>query len=289
MDAIERARRSLHGLSVGDAFGERFFGHPDVVPGLIAARALPAGPWRWTDDTHMALSVVEVLARHGRIEQDVLAAAFARRYREDNHRGYGPGAHDILDTIARGVPWREVTRAAFGGQGSMGNGAAMRAAPIGAYFAGDEARAADEARLSAEPTHWHAEGQAGAIAVAVAASVIAAGGDARAMLEAARAHTPAGATREAIARAAAMAAGASVEEMAAALGSGQRVIAVDTVPFALWCAARHVGDFEGAMWTTVAGLGDRDTTCAIVGGIIAAGDAPVPSDWSSAREPLPAV
>jgi ADP-ribosylglycohydrolase len=289
VDAIERARRALHGLSVGDAFGERFFGPPDVVLSRIAARTLPASPWRWTDDTAMALSIVEVLARHGRIEQDALATAFGRRYREDNHRGYGATAHDILHAIAGGAPWRQVTSAVFDGQGSMGNGAAMRAAPIGAYFAGDAARAATEARLSAEPTHWHKEGQAGGVAVAVAASVVAGGGDARALFDAALLHTPAGETRAGIARAASLPATARADEAAGELGSGSRVIAADTVPFALWCAARHLGDFEGAMWTTVAGLGDRDTTCAIVGGIVAAGGAPVPEQWARAREPLPAV
>jgi len=36
----------------------------------------------------------------------------------------------------------------------------------------------------------------------------------------------------------------------------------------------------------VAGGGDVDTTCAIVGGIVGAG-APVPPDWLERREPLP--
>ena len=42
------------------------------------------------------------------------------------------------------------------------------------------------------------------------------------------------------------------------------------------------------MWTTVAALGDRDTTCAIVGGILAArvGRAGLPREWLEAREPL---
>jgi ADP-ribosylglycohydrolase len=72
------------------------------------------------------------------------------------------------------------------------------------------------------------------------------------------------------------------------LGSGYRVIASDTVPFALWCAARHLDDYAEALWATVAGLGDRDTTCAIVGGIVAlsAGRASIPADWLAAREPL---
>ncbi len=36
------------------------------------------------------------------------------------------------------------------------------------------------------------------------------------------------------------------------------------------------------------GLGDRDTTCAIAGGILAAGDQgrPIPGAWRSARESL---
>ena len=74
-----------------------------------------------------------------------------------------------------------------------------------------------------------------------------------------------------------------------ALGTGQRVISSDTVPFALWCAARHLASYAEALWTTVAGLGDRDTTCAIVGGIVSlsAGAASIPEEWSSATEALP--
>src|SRR5207244_1505850 len=59
---------------------------------------------------------------------------------------------------------------AFGGAGSYGNGAAMRVAPLGDYFAGDPAAAARHAELSAEVTHTHTEGIAGAVAVAVAAA-----------------------------------------------------------------------------------------------------------------------
>ena len=44
---------------------------------------------------------------------------------------------------------------------------------------------------------------------------------------------------------------------------------VGVVHVALWCAARYLDDYEEALWLTVSGLGDRDTTCAIVGGIVA--------------------
>ena len=73
------------------------------------------------------------------------------------------------------------------------------------------------------------------------------------------------------------------------LGNGVKVSAQDTVPFCLWCAAKYLDNYEEAMWATVSALGDRDTTCAIVGGIVACytGVEGIPPDWLAAREPLP--
>ena len=69
---------------------------------------------------------------------------------------------------------------------------------------------------------------------------------------------------------------------------GRQVAAHDTVPFTLWVAARHRDDFETAMWTTAVAGGDVDTTCAIVGGIVAAGpQAHLPRQWRVRCEPLP--
>jgi ADP-ribosylglycohydrolase len=72
------------------------------------------------------------------------------------------------------------------------------------------------------------------------------------------------------------------------LGSGAQVISEDTVPFSVWCAARHLDSYEEALWSTVSGMGDRDTTCAIVGGIVAlsAGRESIPVAWLAARERL---
>ena len=45
------------------------------------------------------------------------------------------------------------------------------------------------------------------------------------------------------------------------------------------------------MWQTVAGLGDRDTTCAIVGGIVACAGPVwgIPDEWLRRREDLAAI
>ncbi|MER6005353.1 ADP-ribosylglycohydrolase family protein [Nonomuraea angiospora] len=72
------------------------------------------------------------------------------------------------------------------------------------------------------------------------------------------------------------------------LGNGRQVSAHDTVPFTLWVAARERHDFEAAMWTTAAAGGDVDTTCAIVGGIVAvAENVHLPQEWRRRCEPLP--
>jgi ADP-ribosylglycohydrolase len=73
------------------------------------------------------------------------------------------------------------------------------------------------------------------------------------------------------------------------LGNGRCTSAQDTVPFALWAAARNLDDFEQAFWTTASAGGDVDTTCAIVGGIVAAkvGADGLPAQWRAACEPLP--
>lgn len=285
---MDRIALALEGLSVGDAFGETFFGEPELMRSRIDRREVRPGRWGWTDDTAMALSVVDVLRAHGAIDRDALARAFADRYRADPRRGYGGTAHGILQAIGLGVPWPEASGRAFGGQGSMGNGAAMRAAPIGACFAEDLDAVIANARASAEPTHAHPDGQAGAIAVALAAALACQRPSGAELLAEVAARTPDGATRDGLSKAMSLPFSYDVRTAVAALGNGAGVISSDTVPFALWCAARHLDDYEAAMWTTVSGLGDRDTTCAIAGGVVAlaVGIDGIPLAWRAAREDL---
>ncbi len=290
LDREQRTLLCLDGLSVGDALGERFFGPQAEAVLRIAARELPPRPWRYTDDTEMAISMVEVLFERGELDPDLLAQRFARRL--DLSRGYGRGAHELLQSYRRGVSWRVGAQGMFGGSGSYGNGAAMRVAPLGAFFADDLDTVVEQAALSARVTHAHMEGVAGAIAVALAAAVAygqsvtgeLSGAD---LFESVLARTPGCLTRERIQEASCLALATSVDEASRRLGSGQGVSSQDTVPFVLWCAAHNLADYERAFWHTVSGLGDRDTTCAMVGGIVALSSRSVPKGWLAAREPLP--
>jgi hypothetical protein len=152
------ALASLRGLALGDALGSQFF-VPANYPALQSG-ALPPGVWQWTDDTEMACSVVAVLHAHGSIDQDDLAASFAQRH--DFDRGYGPAVNRMLRLIRQeGADWRTLAAQMFNGQGSWGNGAAMRVAPLGAWYAGEPEKAAEQAELSAyttqSPQRWSPE------------------------------------------------------------------------------------------------------------------------------------
>ncbi|MFI6044032.1 ADP-ribosylglycohydrolase family protein [Nocardia sp. NPDC051321] len=282
-------------MSVGDALGAQFFVPGRSVPDLLAGRP-PAAPWPWTDDTEMACSVYSEIRGRGHIDQDALAAVFADRC--EPYRGYGAGTVVVLHEIRDGRPWAQAAGAAFGGGGSWGNGAAMRVAPLGAYFADDPDRAATEAALSAEVTHRHPEAIVGAMVIAVAAAHAAATRETSCtpsgLLQSVEPYLVDGRTADGIRRARNLL-GRPVAEAAYKLGNGAAVSAQDTVPFTLWAAATFLTDYPSAITACIEAGGDADTTAAIVGGIVAAHTGigqrdeirGVPEYWLAAREPLP--
>ncbi|MGW2842206.1 ADP-ribosylglycohydrolase family protein [Streptomyces sp. NPDC001493] len=278
---------SLRGLSVGDALGSQFF-VPVNYP-LLRSRTVPSGPWQWTDDTEMACSVVAVLAEHGRIDQDALAHSFAEHH--DFDRGYGPAVNRMLRLVREGGDWQELAAGLFQGQGSWGNGSAMRIAPLGAWYAGDPEQATHQAEISSYTTHQHREAVTGAMAVAAAAALAAAPGGPpppEELLDTVIALLPRSAVVAGLRRAKDMLDYEDPTTVAAVLGNGRRTSAQDTVPFALWSAARSLGSYEEAFWVTAQAGGDVDTTCAIVGGIVAAGQAGAPpAGWLAQTEDAP--
>jgi ADP-ribosylglycohydrolase len=291
---MARALASLEGLSCGDAFGECFFDPRNRAAEIRLSRTLPPAPWLFTDDTMMAVSVCASLQRHHGIEPEWLAESFARHY--DPERGYGQAMNALLTRLEAvgAANWFEEAQDLFDGAGSLGNGAAMRVAPVGAYFAHDLGLVAEQAALSAIATHCHPEGIAGAIAVAAAAAIAWRNRDganamnAAAFLQAVHACTPASKVRDGIDRALELPASTMALDAALTIGNGARGTAQDTVPFALWCAARCLDSYENALWETVNGGGDLDTNCAIVGGIVAMQSEArgIPRQWLERREPL---
>src|SRR5947208_3296444 len=106
-------------------------------------------------------------------------------------RGYGAGAHRILEAIHHGAPWWSVSRSA--------------------------------SRASAEVTHAHPEGMAGAIAVAVAAAGAYRGLRGAKLLGFVIEATPEGETRDGLTRAAALPSTEPVGAVVGELGNGSQV------------------------------------------------------------------
>lgn len=292
-ERLHRAHRSLTGLAIGDALGEMLSYRHSNAPQIIRS-GLAAGPWFHTDDTEMALSVVEVLGTYGCIEQTALSDRFASRFERDPDRGYGKMTRIQMREILSGADWRDTAASAFSGQGSMGNGGAMRVAPLGAYFADDLEQTAREARLSSLVTHTHPEGVAGTIAVAVAAAAAFHLRDLAPEIRAARifatvlGHTPESEVRHILSLASRMEPAMTTLDAARALGNGSLITAPDTVPFAIWCAIRFLDDFVEAISQTISAGGDCDTNAAIVGGIVAscAESDVIPTEWRDSCEAL---
>ncbi|MDB6077878.1 MAG: ADP-ribosylglycohydrolase family protein [Akkermansiaceae bacterium] len=287
------SRTVLEGLSVGDAFGEAFaYGCANVRQRIQAGIA--AGPYWWTDDTAMAIGIVECLHRSGGIAEDMLAWIFSRNLKKDPDRGYGKMARRILDRIGQGENWMEVSSTAFDG-GSMGNGAAMRVGPLAGWFADDLDRLVTETWKSARVTHWHPEGIAGAISVAVAVACawqtrgLPASEAGTQILTEILKRTPESGTRDGILTASRLDPMISSAAAARILGNGSQVTAPDTVPFVIWSALRSLDDYQEAFISTVEADGDCDTNAAMVGSILAArlGIPGIPVEWRESREALP--
>lgn len=289
---VQRSLLSLEGLAIGDALGEMVSAQFQFAKEMIQNR-LPNGPWFHTDDAEMAISIVEVLRLYGCIQQEALSGKFAARYEREPYRGYGRMTAIQLREVLRGADWKLTAGNAFDGQGSMGNGAAMRVAPLGGFFADDLERASREAEASAVVTHTHSEGIAGAIAVAIAAALasqcrMGLQTSPPEFLKTVAGRTPQSEVQRGLRLAADIPAGTSIRDVVLSLGNGSRITAQDTVPYALWCAAHYLNDFYNGIVTTISGGGDCDTNAAIVGGIIAlnCGLEGIPIEWRQAKEPL---
>jgi len=284
------AGQALDGIALGDCFGQTFFVNEEIALERIKEKKILHEAWHFTDDTVMSIGVYNILRQYGEINQDKLAALFAKNYLLDWHRGYGSTAHSILRGIGESTDWRIAASNAFDGMGSMGNGAAMRAAPIGAYFADNLEKVTEQAAASAQVTHSHIEGIAGAIAVAQAAALMLNKrkgsylGEGKDFICDIACRLPECDTKYKILSAVSIKKESKIEFVISTLGNGMKLTAQDTVPFCIWCAAYYYQSLQEALWKAVSALGDRDTICAIVGGIVSLYDTSVPQNWRNYME-----
>lgn len=151
---------SLIGTAVGDSLGagsEGFFGYREV-------REIGQ---RYTDDTAMMIGVAESLVENKGFNGEQMAKRFVENYYQEPWRGYGSTPPRIFRAIKSGISWQEAPQKVFP-QGSYGNGAAMRIAPIGLFYYDDPEKLREMAYQTSRITHTHQLGMEGAALEALA-------------------------------------------------------------------------------------------------------------------------
>lgn len=289
---LQLAKNSLKGISIGDAFGESFFGERNQMLDCIQERMIPKTTWEFTDDTVMAIAIFEQLEKNGKIDQNDLAQQFSINHDKDVNRGYGATARRILREIGEGSNWKAISQNAFEGMGSKGNGASMRVGPIGAFHFDNFEKVKELANLSAEITHSNMEGITGAIAVAIStalATKIKLEGvkiSPKDFIETVANELPNTDTKSKIKKSLSVPYSYNIETVRTILGDGTKIMVQDTIPFSIWCAAHNLINFNEALWKAVSILGDRDTICAIVGGItiMSCDENSIPKEWQNGVE-----
>jgi len=161
---------SLVGAALGDAIGASREGHRIAAEREIRNMVRISHTLRYTDDTHMTIGVAESLVENRGFNGAHMAQRFADNYFQEPWRGYGPGPPRVFRFLRSGEAWDKAAGYVYPG-GSFGNGAAMRAAPIGLFFWNKPAELKKVAYQASLITHSHPLGMEGAALQAMAVAL----------------------------------------------------------------------------------------------------------------------
>ena len=289
----QRWQGLLLGLSVSDALGL-------PAEGLSQRRGARWYPGRWqhrligrwglgSDDSEHAWLVTQSLLAQGQ-EAD----AFARRLAW-GLRGWllGAPAGIGLATLRAIIKLWCGYSPQHSGVYSAGNGAAMRVAPIGAFFAHDSTQRQAFVRASSRLTHTDERANTGALAIADTIAWIfreqpQQAPEAKGFCQHLRDLASQDEEWQHLLNTfeQALQKPLSVKDFAAQLGlsSGVTGYVYHTVPVALYAWYRHFGDFESSVQVVLNCGGDTDTVGAITGALAGSsvGVQQIPQDWKQA-------
>jgi len=276
------------GTAVGDAIGELAFSH--VTKPSLRTRIAQATRLVYTDDTAMAMGLAESLIQCGSIDAQHLGNTFRENYQREPWRGYASGPPTVFSLVEKQrIDYVDAARRLFEGDGSYGNGAAMRIAPVGLFYH-DAANLYEQARRSAIVTHAHPVGIDGAAILARAIAWVV-------PLDPRESFQPQDFLRDLIAFARTETMRemleltqrmlfSNTESWMAGMRLGQGVAAHESVPFAIYAFLRHSQSFEDCLFCAAFNSGDRDTVgamaCAIAGAYL--GITGIPEQWRKSLE-----
>ncbi|MHC1726215.1 MAG: ADP-ribosylglycohydrolase family protein [Syntrophobacteraceae bacterium] len=276
------------GSALGDSIGELAFGSPDKRK-LLAAIA-DSEVLRYTDDTAMAIGLAQSLIEKGDVDSEHVGNKFHENYLKEPWRGYASGTPTVFALVeSTGIPHVEAAKTLFNGNGSFGNGAAMRVAPVGLFYHGSP-RLIENAFASAEVTHSHIMAKHGA---ALQASAI----DQALALDPGELFP----VRQFIDGLLGLGLTSKLHEKIEAVQVllenhipcaqaikvlGKSVAIHESLPFSIYAFLLHPKSFEECLFCAVMNGGDRDTLGAMAGAISGAyvGIDGIPGEWRERLE-----
>jgi len=293
-------RGTLLGVAIGDALGRPVEGRPPAVIKQRFGVLRDFQPWHgWqggprgtiTDDTQMTMCLALSIVARGGLDPEDLAGRFTDWL--DYGRGKGQACTEACLNLRAGMPWWQA------GVPSAGNGAAMRAAPIGLFHPRFPEGIRRDGALSAVVTHADVMAVASAITVGFLVAYLLhrpAGtldaDDLMRNLEAILADVPEpghperreGTDEEPVRLADRLAEVPGLlhldrNEAFAYLHNGAFVL--ESLPAALWCFLKSPEDAEEAVVLAVNGGYDADTVAAMTGALSGAylGNQAWPQRW----------
>ena len=275
---VDKFTGALIGSALGDALGAPVEGYSmekvRLVYGEGEVWAMKSG--RYTDDTQMMIGVAESLIENRGFNGADMALKFIQNY--DERRGYGPGSTEALRRISEGESWEEASKKLFGGNGSYGNGAAMRIAPVGIFYYDNAEVLRKIAYKSSHITHSHVLGKEGA-ALQAYSIALAVCGHKEDMLSRLKEFVKSEAYKEKISKVELLLdKGANEGDIIRELGTGEA--AFNSVPTAIYSFIRF-NTFKDAVTYAVSLGGDTDTIGAMTGAISGAfyGEGAIPKGW----------
>lgn len=142
------------GSALGDCIGELAFRFGDKDHLITKIKGMDT--IRYTDDTAMAIGLAEtIISTNGNWTSQELGENFHKNFNKEPYRGYGSGPPQIFRSVENSnKKYKKVASQLFGGEGSYGNGASMRIAPLGIFYY-DKTNIYKIAKKSAIATHTH--------------------------------------------------------------------------------------------------------------------------------------
>lgn len=283
----DRFRATLVGQALGDACGFPLEGLTpqrckeqagSAVAGRLSRSEAGFDFGQYTDDTQMAVAIARSLAEMKAVDPADVARRFGELWSQGRIVGQGLACREAVMRILDGVAWDQ----AGAREGRAGNGAAMRAAPLGLFLHNDLDSLVQAADQIGSITHRDARARAGAVAIALAVAHLANGGDpspeAMAGLIAPRVaglHQAfadlIGELPKALSRSAndavAWLTSAGFSDGGTDGWEGITPYVIPTVLGSLYSFMKHPQDYTGAIRFVIECGGDVDTTAAITGAI----------------------